>query len=295
MTASFMNRTFAFGTAALALALVAVIGLGVYFSRPAVVPGLSPSPTPSPASASPTAAADRTPESDVSPAPTGSPVPRRVVYTVTKTLPIGDHSNYVYNRIWVAQADGSNAHELMADPSVVGAEPASQDIVGWLPDGSGLLYTEGWSEGTVDLFMTDADGSEPRLICLASACPSAVNGDISPDGRQLAFASPDGIAILDLASGHVARLDIPPAGGLGVCDAGARAVWGVPTWSLDGTELQFDSGYWSLQHDFCGVVLVAVNIDGSNMRTLPSEEPVELSTTRSPGGRYLQPLPQGDR
>jgi hypothetical protein len=282
------SRTSAFVAATLALLLVAGIGVAAFLSRPAVGPGATPSPSPT-AVVSPAPSAS--PGPSASAGPSASPAARHVVYLASKTLEIDAHNRYVYKRIWIANADGSNPHELLVDPSVVGAEPANQGIVGWLPDGSELVYTEGWSEGTVGLFMIDPDGGEPRLICSASDCLLTASGDISPDGRALAFASPDGIAVLDLASGQVDALDIPAAGGAEPCDPNAHAVWGGPTWSEDGAQLQFASGFWSLERDFCGLVVLEVNADGSDLRILAADTPVNLDPNSS-DGRYLQPVPE---
>jgi hypothetical protein len=110
----------------------------------------------------------------------------------------------------VATDSSEDTRQLVVAPVVDGAiDPAAFVVASragdgvsafsWLPDGSGLVYTErGDIGGTTggDLFTVQADGSDPRLIASAGrAAPVAqiVDFAVSPDGSSLAYtiATPD--------------------------------------------------------------------------------------------------------
>ncbi len=89
-------------------------------------------------------------------------------------------------RIWLVNADGSGAHELLPDV------PGDQEILGWSPDGSRLLYMMPRGEGVpADVYATDATSSVPELICAADAgqCPDGgspyVRGPVTPRTDRL--------------------------------------------------------------------------------------------------------------
>lgn len=120
--------------------------------------------------------------------------------------PAGDAIAFVAS---VADA-GEDVRQLVVAPVVDGAvDPAGFVVASragdgvsgfsWLPDGSGLVYTESSAIGDTaggDLFSVQSDGSDPRLIASAGrAAPVAqiVDFAVSPDGGSLAYtiATPD--------------------------------------------------------------------------------------------------------
>jgi len=138
-------------------------------------------------------------------------------------------------RLWVVGADGTGAHELLADG--VG----SQGLLGWTGDGTRLLYTD---DGK--LYLTDP--SDGRTELLDTGCPVvpldtplACTRDsqfaLSRDGKRIVFvretsdkdgySGPTAIATMDLESGQVAVLNATTLGAV------------HPDWSPDGSRIVF--------------------------------------------------------
>jgi Tol biopolymer transport system component len=126
-------------------------------------------------------------------------------------------------RLWVADADGSNAHELL--PGVAGRQVA----LGWSPDGRWLLFD---ADGVPTL--TDATASEVRPLSIRGTSFA-----FSPDSTRLAFErdvtptqgdDPRDLAILDLASGQVVAFE----------STRSREGLGGVQWSPDGAWIAYD-------------------------------------------------------
>lgn len=138
-------------------------------------------------------------------------------------------------RVWIVGTDGMGAHELLAG---IGR----QDLLGWSPDGSRLLYTD-----DNKVYVTDPSGSQPQPAdtgCAASSKPTPLTceGDsqvaLSGDGRSIVFVrySTDAngqsglgaITTMDLATGRISVLNpTSPDGGA------------APTLSPDGRRIAF--------------------------------------------------------
>ena len=184
--------------------------------------------------------------------PTVVPQPQLGVVAYTKS-----------DRIWVVNADGTGARELLPD------EPGKQHPLAWSPDGSTLLYaSESWGD---DLAMTDAAGSPPEILPNESLCgadapscrASLSNVAFSPDGARLAYAIFGGpsqrsnglIAVLDIATRQVTRLESSRIPGAFKCCDG----YYTPSWSADGTRLGFVMPI---------LTSFTINVDGSDLRQL---------------------------
>ena len=215
------------------------------------------------------------------PSPSGSPGPT----TTELPDPVGLVAYSNDERLWVVNADGTGAHELI--PNV----PGSQYPLDWSTDGTRLLYI-GHHGGLIALGLTDAAGSEPREY--DSLCPDDAPADdspcvpdvpvLSPDGTRVAYAIEDregfgesqvltsAIVILDLATGEVTKLEsTATTNPLRVCDTAAnQGQNGSPTWSEDGRRLIFRRGdIGPLVGDDCQQATLMVNVDGSDLRRLP--------------------------
>ena len=205
-------------------------------------------------------------------------------------------------RIWIVNADGSGARELLAQV------PGTQEILGWSPDGSRLLYREPRGDGSGPVFATDADGSEPELICAAEDGSCAFEGGgaagaspFSPDGGRIAYVISEGggterstVAIMDLSTRQVTKFNSTRTPDVRQCDSaasdGLRFRNSRPSWSPDGTLLVFDrDGTGKTLHaGTCraGTVFV-VNADGSELLQLTSAEMVAFDPSWSPDGTRI--------
>lgn len=245
---------------ALIVALVAgaVIGGGGITPRPIPSPALPSAPPSSPPGPSPTL-------------PVATEEARGLVaFTHIDLLgecPEGRPPSSCYEeRLWVANPDGSNAHELL--PGLEGRQIA----LGWSPDGRWLLFDHDFVPT-----LTDASGSEVRPLNAARSLNLGA-GQIafSPNSTRLAFfrdvsANPvDGIelAILDIASGQV--VSISSEGG------------GNPQWSPDGAWIAYDrQGLFTLAKIFI------IRPDGTGRRALTSDELPGIDPNWSPDGSSI--------
>ena len=141
-------------------------------------------------------------------APTFSPDGSQIAYLVYGDLPAGNpHEEHV----WVADADGSGAHEILADDETVfGGSTGLQ----WSPAGDRLAVGANF-KGAADAVYTFApDGSDFTRV---------INGGISPywspDGTQIAYTQTDplggasaGLAIADADGSNVREFGFAASG-----------------------------------------------------------------------------------
>ena len=137
--------------------------------------------------------------------------------------------------LYVAQADGSNEHALLAT-SGFDYHPS------WSADGRWLVFTsERNGLGQADIFRVRADGTGLERLTDSPALDD--QAALSPDGRRVAFVSTRGthranVWILDIASKRLTNLTTMPGiqGDTTKPDAFLR-----PTWSPDGQWIAFSS------------------------------------------------------
>ena len=273
------SRSFVLLLAAATVLAALVAGALAIGSRRAVLPAIVPVP-----SASTVIEASPSPSSSAIP----EPKPGVVAYTVQEGAGPGPA-----RRIWLVNADGSGAHELLPDV------PGDQEILGWSPDGSRLLYLVPRDDGTAaDVFATDAAGSVPELICAADTgqCPDV--GSLSPDGSRLAYVITEGprataistIAILDLSTMRVTELDSTRTEGARLCDSPADHRLSTPGWSPDGTRLVFArEGIIGRTSDGAcrASTLLVVNVDGSGLSEITSPDMLAYGPSWSPDGTRI--------
>ncbi len=343
----FMSGTFRLAAVGLATFAVAVIALGLYFSRPAIAPATSPTPVASPLATDPASSASPTPVPTTSATPHLGP-DGLVAYPVCAA---GGYPGPETCRIWVVHPDGTGAQELLPyeplpDVPDFQNSPDHQHPLAWSPDGSQLLFSFSRVEftgpqdglGTVHsgLALTDAAGSEPEEF--ESVCPAELDVEpdqynfcelrlddqpvitFSPDGTRVAYVihedwgsgrrevEADALAILDLSTGAVTRLDTTQTTNRVVIEsdlqpnqppcpsAASQGYIFSPDWSPDGTRLAFvRSGFGPAENDLCQNGLFTVNVDSGEVSQvlLSRESLIQHPHWSSDGSRLLFQLGPG--
>ena len=186
-------------------------------------------------------------------------------------------------RLWVSNADGTDAHELFPN------RPGRQGAVAWSPDGRQLLFTEDSPE-SAGWMLTDASGAEPQpldAIC-DGPCSDFDGAVFSPDGSRLAFVrygsgeESSVIATMDLATGAITELESTRSSDLeqGRNDA--------PRWSPDGTMLAFARQAFVVSDPpELHTLLFVVDADGTNLRQLVPAELDAIEPDWSPDGSRI--------
>ena len=301
------RRVLLLAAAALLATLVAgavAVGSGLV-KLPAILPAPSAAPS---VQASPSASA--APSVQASPSATASPQVAVVAYTMS-------------NRIWVVNADGTDAHELLTHEPDYQNWPDVQYPVAWSPDGSRLYYQfaryefagpeDGIGSSHGGLAATDAAGSEPEEWDLSTLwCHGPGEGfpcqpndriAVSPDGTRLAYAVQEGesstIVILNIARGQISRLEStrtqnPGFGPEGTvieepCASDASQGYNeLPSWSPDGTRLVFARQVIGPRvNGFCQSTIFTVNVDGSDLRRLVPPDVPAVFPSWSPDGSTI--------
>ena len=173
-------------------------------------------------------------------------------------------------RLWVANPDGSDAHELL--PGLEGRQIA----LGWSPDGRWLLFDHDFVPT-----LTDASGSEVRPLNTPRSGFGSTSFAFSPDSTRVAFfrdVTPDRtedgneLAILDIASRQVVsfRSTQAPEG------------LGNVQWSPDGAWIAYDQQGLSIP-----AKIFIIRPDGSGRQALTSDALPGIDPNWSPDGSSL--------
>nr|QNO54193.1 Tol-Pal system protein TolB [Methanosarcinales archaeon ANME-1 ERB7] len=148
-------------------------------------------------------------------APTWSPDGTRIAYHVGGTT-VTDR------RIWVMDADGSNAHKLSESPG---------DFPAWSPDGTKIAYC---GEVEKDIRLIHPDGTGDTQLCADGALPAW-----SPDGKKIAHRS--------LTDGCIWTMNADGSGNVKISTNSGKH----PAWSSDGAKIAYEgtTGIWVIGAD----------------------------------------------
>jgi Tol biopolymer transport system component len=158
-------------------------------------------------------------------APSYSPHGSQIAFIRGKPGSATECCGYSHERIWVMDANGSDAYPV----SPPQWSPASTPQ--WMPDGQSILFT------VIRKYQGNADAADLVHVDLVSGEVSVLRPflptyefALSPDGTQIAQPRRDGIALIDIATGDEHRV------GAGVIKSSSAIAW-----STDGQHLAFDA------------------------------------------------------
>ncbi len=141
----------------------------------------------------------------------------------------------------------------------VQSETREEEPVLEAADGFSIAF-DMWHEGTYEIFIMDADGSNQRRLTETEGNP--LGPVFSPDGSSIAFSYQDCVYIMN-ADGSDKRWLTDPDPTLHARDGGGGGNW--PSFSPDGSSIAFSSS----REGYGGIYLM--NADGSNPRRLSPE------------------------
>jgi WD40 repeat protein len=170
----------------------------------------------------------------------------------------------------IVNVDGSGMFELSAPDQ--GLETAPITDAAWLPDGSSLLFVQRTSDGASTVYVSPVYGWSPQVLFRSDR--AIYSPALSPDGRQLAYATRRGgreepLYVVSMSNTH-APVEV--------------ATGGMPLWSPDGTRISYISEHGKdgvpLEE---GLALEVVDPDGAHHRWLDYVSWIGSSRAWSPG------------
>ncbi len=180
-----------------------------------------------------------------------------IAFTTSRNVTDLD-ANY---EIYVMNTDGT-AQVNITNSAGVDAGPV------WSPDGLKIAFQSRRTAGIGDVWVMDADGSNPTNLTNNDA-EFQLRPTWSPDGTQIAFMNRDPndrVFVMDADGSNLALLD---------ADAG----W--PSWSPDGTKIAFSTSRDGNEE------IYVMDADGSNPVNLTSHAGFDIAPVWSPDGSKI--------
>lgn len=180
--------------------------------------------------------------------------------------------------IFLVRPDGTHDHEILLGVEGKRLHPD------FSRDGRMLAFDQS-DGGTNQLYVSSADGTQPRLLapCLPASCIQRWEPSWSPDGTRLAIATtmpgalmPMGIAIVDVKTGVITQVEEHSA---------VEGQDHFPRWSPDGTRLVFWRGDASSERGDTAVFTIGA--DGTGLRQLTDTALVAGDPDYSPDGTRI--------
>jgi Tol biopolymer transport system component len=183
----------------------------------------------------------------------------------------GEFEDFLNSEIFVASADGSGRGRLTYD-----SEPVVAPV--WSPDGARIVFARADDAASWELWIMDADGSDPELLT-----DETTGGDASwsPDGRWIVYSQflyrrgerrsyNQELFVMDVNKGAVTQLT----------ETIARE--STPTWSPDGSRIAY------LCSDGEAYALCVIDLDAATMTTVIDDGVRSVSGPAwSPDGRHI--------
>jgi Tol biopolymer transport system component len=164
-------------------------------------------------------------------------------------------------QLWLVNADGSNLHLLLSEPSYYDNEPS------FSPDGSTIVFARCPTSVTLGcaIYRIQTDGTGLTAITNFKPWVSDFRPWYSPDGRTIAFGNVGrggillGIYLVNSDGSNVRLLTPPWIGGDG------------PSWSPDGRKIAFSSNGSVVDHSYASGLneeIWVINTDGTGLTRL---------------------------
>jgi Tol biopolymer transport system component len=188
--------------------------------------------------------------------------------------------------IFVMNADGSNLRQLTTDPvtslSLIGNNYWDSDPA-WSPDGQQIAFMTArnntmWSYVDCDIYIMNADGSNPHLWFASNYAGIDYEPAWSPDGNWIAFGSGG-----KGSSRNIYVLPVGAGSGGGAVTHFDGANVAAPSWSPDAERLVF--GKNDLGQELSEIYVVGV--DGSGLTVLTTLNARSTDPAWSPDGRKI--------
>lgn len=176
----------------------------------------------------------------------------------------------LYDELWVADGDGSNARRLL-DNGAQAHSPA------WSPDGTRIAFAKSDFSGSDPkrhIYVVGADGSGERQLTSGDVSDNAPSW--SPDGTRLVFHRRDGIGPVTPSQGahdvHLVVLDTRNGRETTLFEHGEHEF--SPAWSPDGSRIAYTTR----------TALWVANADGTDARILTGDGATLRGVSWSPDG-----------